>query len=52
MSHKPLDQKNLNWLFGVSIIVLLVTISYLIGMVHWTYRNEVMSKKADATMMR
>lgn len=51
MNHKPLDQKNLNWLFGISIIVLLVAISYVIGMVHWVYRHEVLSQKAEARMM-
>lgn len=51
MDHSPLDQKNLNWIFGISILVLLVAISYLVGMVHWTYRQEVMSQQAETRMM-
>ncbi len=51
MSHHPFDQRNLNWFFGISILVLLVVAAYLIGLVHLTYRDDMAEGNRGASMM-
>lgn len=51
MNHNPFDQKNLNWFFGTSIVVLLVMVSYLVGLVHLMYRNDVAKENRASSIL-
>lgn len=52
VNHKVVvvDQKNLNWIFGIAIIILLVAVSYAIGLVHWTYGKQMMQSERNEMM--
>ena len=49
MSQKNFSQKNLNMIFGFVIVVLVVAISYLVGIANMSYRSQV---REGQSMMR
>lgn len=46
MSQKNFSQKNLNMIFGVVIVVLVVAISYLVGIANMSYRSQMMEARS------
>jgi hypothetical protein len=46
-SEGQLKQRNLNLIFAIVIVILLVAVSYLVGLVHLSYRNELKMEKVQ-----